>query len=139
MSKKIATEEIVRSYFADHETWGIEGAYLKHMDDNCVIRYNEYPELAGISAIMEKVKRFNRIFKRPYARIIIKTVSTDTEHNNAFLVEYEVYPFNKVTGDTIKIPKMSAFETNEKGKIIRVTEAFDTTELQYGDAMPGKF
>lgn len=134
MNVKERSEEVVKNFFEDHEKYGTEVAFLKHLDDNCVWVFNEQKNVIGLNDIMARIKELNRVFKRPYAHIVIKNMSIDEAKKNAVLVDYLYYTYNKETGDAFKDYYFSAFEV-ENDKITRRTDIYEAKQYRYYEAL----
>lgn len=130
------SEDVVKNFFAEYESLGIEGAYFKYMDPNCTWKINEFPTINGIEAIIKSLKNKNSVFKRPYAQINIKAMASDEKNENAILVEYEAFYFNKETGDFFKEVLASVLEI-VNGKIIKKFDCLNYMPYHIGNAVPG--
>lgn len=132
MNKK---EEIIKTFFEDHEKYGKEVAYLKHMHPECVWVHNDDPEITGIDSVMAYIKRKNMVFQRPFAHIVIDVLVTDESKDNVLSV-YTEFAFNKNNGDAFMEYYNSIFAIDEDGKITYKKDIYNEAAYICGDAVP---
>jgi len=130
--------KVIDALFADQEKYGMEYAAYKYLDHFCVLKCCEFLDITGIDEIMAQIKKFVRVYKRPFAVNEIVTTAKDVQSDNSMLVEYAKYFINKDTGDTYRHNYMTVFEFNEAGKISKVSAAFDSTPFRANEkVLPG--
>lgn len=127
-------EKVIRSFFEDHEKYGYEVACLKHMHPDCVWVQNDEAEVKGRNAVLEKLRKQNRVFQRPYAHFVVEYVLPDCEKEHTFVTQYEEYSYNPYTGNAFDNPASTIFVL-DGDKIIYRKDIFDAAPYLYGEGL----